>query len=100
MPPTYHRPEPDSKDTTAHTNRIPDPCSDSLPTIRPGAEKGGEEELEEGEWEGEVESPVFLTTISQTSDSAGKVVAEVLEVLEVHESRPFQGDHSSRSETR
>ena len=97
MLPTYHRPEPDSKDTTAHTNRTPDPCSDSLPTIRPGAEE--EVEVLEVEEVEEEKSPVFLTTISQTSGAAGKSVVEVPEAPEVQEARPFQGDHSSRSGT-
>jgi hypothetical protein len=76
MLPTYHRPEPDSKDTTAHTNRTPDPCSDSLPTIRPGAEEVVEvlEEEEEEVW-----SPGCPWTISQTSGAAGKSVVEVVE---------------------
>jgi hypothetical protein len=74
--------------TTVHTNRNPDPCSDSLPTIRPGAEEGGVLEEEE--------SPGCPTTISQTSFAAGKSVAEAPEVVEV---RPFQCDHSSRPET-
>ena len=91
MPPTYHQPETDSKDTTAHTNRNPNPCSVSLPTIRPGAEE--EEEVLEVD---EAWSPGCPWTISQTSDSAGKSVVEVLEVVE---SQPFQGDHSSRSGT-